>query len=166
VTAPDLSESRDLAAMWRERAEAAEALTQRLAAAVWAAIGHRDPPPLDKLPAEECMVVASEVRLRFDDLAMARDNHHARAERAEAALSSALAKGVEMRETIAGRTKRPTDAEIDAHCAAGGRWLMTAGHWNSWLFLSNHQQQAKNMRTFGLDPDNKDDVRTYIRENS
>ena len=50
-----------------------------------------------------------------------------------------------------GRTSKPTDAEIDAHCATGGRWLMTAGHWNTWLFLSNHQQQAKNMREGVLD---------------
>ncbi len=112
MSAPDLSESRDLAAMWRERAEAAEALTQRLAAAVWAAIGHRDPPPLDGLPAEECMVVASEVRLRFDDLAMARDSHHARAERAEA--------------IIAGRDVAPTSEELAAHdrgVPMSGWWL-------------------------------------------
>ncbi len=102
MSAPDLSESRDLAAMWRERAEAAEALTQRLAAAVWAAIGHRDPPPLDGLPAEECMVVASEVRLRLDGLAMARDNHHARAERAEAARDAARTEARVLREECDG----------------------------------------------------------------
>ena len=58
---------------------------------------------------------------------------------------------VALRAITEGRTTRPTDAEIDAHCASGGRWLMTAGHWNSWLFLSNHQQQAKNMREGVLD---------------
>ena len=41
MTAPDLTEARDLAAMWQARSEAAEAIAAKLARDVWAAIGLR-----------------------------------------------------------------------------------------------------------------------------
>ena len=52
MTAPDLTEARDLAAMWQARAEAAEAIAAKLARDVWAAIGFLDAAPLRVVAAQ------------------------------------------------------------------------------------------------------------------
>jgi hypothetical protein len=89
--------------------------------------------------------LATETRLVVDDLAMARDNHHARATKAEAEVArltaaltaqTARADGAEaealrvtrerdaLRAIVDGRTTPPTDAEIEAHAEVGGEWVV------------------------------------------
>ena len=110
MTAPDLTEARDLAAMWKARAEAAEAIAAKLARDVWAAIGFRDDPTIDRDLDDACGFVGQQARMRFDDLAIGRDNHHTRASIAEA--------------IIRGRSDAPTPEEIAALHAVDGSWLV------------------------------------------
>ena len=44
-------------------------------------------------------------------------------------LAAALRQAHDLQEIIAGRTVPPTDAEIDAHEAAGGSWVVTPDGW-------------------------------------
>ena len=110
MTAPDLTEARDLAAMWQARSEAAEAIAAKLARDVWAAIGFHDDPTVDRDLADACGFVGQQARMRFDDLAIGRDNHHTRASIAEA--------------IIRGRSEAPTQGEAEAHEKRGGTWLV------------------------------------------
>lgn len=112
MTAPDITEARDLAAMWQARAEAAEAIAAKLARDVWAAIGFHDDPTVDRDLADVCGFVGQQARMRFDDLAIGRDNHHTRASIAEA--------------IIRGRDVAPTSEELAAHdggATMSGWWL-------------------------------------------